>query len=179
MVILEIDKENRRLTLGHKQIEENPWDVFETIFTVGSIHEGTVIAINDKNATIALSYGLEATATIKNLVKEDGTTLKIDEKAEFKVIEFSKENKKIVVSHTKVYQDAKKEQEEAEKKKSKKSKKESSISSKVEKTTLGDIIELTGLKDQLKAEEKNKKIKKLIFINFTNMEPSIEKIIIP
>lgn len=157
VVILEIDKENRRLSLGHKQIEENPWDVFETIFTVGSIHEGTVIAINDKNATIALPYGLEATATIKNLVKEDGTTLKVDEKAEFKVIEFSKENKKIVVSHTKVYQDAKKEQEEVEKKKSKKSKKESSASSKVEKTTLGDIIELTGLKDQLKAEEKNKK----------------------
>ncbi len=156
VVILEIDKENRRLSLGHKQVEENPWDVFETIFNVGSIHEGTVVAINDKNAVIALPYGVEGNATLKNLVKEDGTTLKVDEKAEFKVIEFSKENKKIVVSHTRIFEDAKKESEEEAKKKTKKSssKKETL---KVEKTTLGDIAELAALKDQLEKKQNPKK----------------------
>ncbi|MCX7862890.1 MAG: 30S ribosomal protein S1 [Bacteroidales bacterium] len=154
VVILEIDKENRRLSLGHKQVEENPWDVFETIFTVGSIHEGTVVSINDKNALIALPYGLEGTATLKNIVKEDGTTLKVDEKAEFKVIEFSKENKKIVVSHTRIFEDAKKEQAQESKKKSKKEKKETP---KIEKTTLGDIADLAALKDQLQKSENSKK----------------------
>lgn len=155
VVILEIDKENRRLSLGHKQVEENPWDVFETIFTVGSIHEGTVISINDKNATIALPYGVEGTATLKNLVKEDGTSLKVDEKAEFKVIEFSKENKKIVVSHTRIFEDAKKEMaQESKKKVTKKEKKEAP---KIEKTTLGDIADLAALKDQLQKNEKSKK----------------------
>jgi len=153
VVILEIDKENRRLSLGHKQVEENPWDVFETLFTVGSIHEGTIINITDKNATIALPYGVEGTATTKNLVKEDGTLLKVDEKAEFKIIEFSKENKKIVVSHTRIFEDAKKETEQETKKKaSKKEKKETTP--KVEKTTLGDIADLAALKDQLQNKEK-------------------------
>lgn len=153
VVILEIDKENRRLSLGHKQVEENPWDVFETLFTVGSIHEGTVMNITDKNATIALPYGVEGTATTKNLVKEDGTLLKVDEKAEFKIIEFSKENKKIVVSHTRIFEDAKKETEQETKKKaSKKEKKETTP--KVEKTTLGDIADLAALKDQLQNKEK-------------------------
>jgi len=153
VVILEIDKENRRLSLGHKQVEENPWDVFETLFTVGSIHEGTIINITDKNATIALPYGVEGTATTKNLVKEDGTLLKVDEKAEFKIIEFSKENKKIVVSHTRIFEDAKKETEQETKKKaSKKEKKEATP--KVEKTTLGDIADLAALKDQLQNKEK-------------------------
>jgi len=153
VVILEIDKENRRLSLGHKQVEENPWDVFETLFTVGSIHEGTVMNITDKNATIALPYGVEATATTKNLVKEDGTILKVDEKAEFKIIEFSKENKKIVVSHTRIFEDAKKEtQQESKKKASKKEKKDNTP--KVEKTTLGDIADLAALKDQLQNKEK-------------------------
>ncbi|HOU99262.1 MAG TPA: 30S ribosomal protein S1 [Bacteroidales bacterium] len=153
VVILEIDKENRRLSLGHKQVEENPWDVFETLFTVDSIHEGTVISITDKNATIALPYGVEGTTTTKNLVKEDGTMLKVDEKADFKVVEFSKENKKIVVSHTRIFEDAKKETEQETKKKaSKKEKKEATP--KVEKTTLGDIADLAALKDQLQNKEK-------------------------
>ncbi len=153
VVILEIDKENRRLSLGHKQVEENPWDVFETLFTVDSIHEGTVISITDKNATIALPYGVEGTTTTKNLVKEDGTMLKVDEKADFKVVEFSKENKKIVVSHTRIFEDAKKETEQETKKKaSKKEKKEATP--KVEKTTLGDIADLAAWKDQLQNKEK-------------------------
>ncbi len=155
VVILEIDKENRRLSLGHKQVEENPWDVFETIFTVGSIHEGMVISINDKNATIALPYGVEGTATLKNLVKEDGSSLKVDEKAEFKVIEFSKENKKIVVSHTRIFEDAKKEAAQESKKKT--AKKEKKETPKIEKTTLGDIADLAALKDQLQKNEKSKK----------------------
>lgn len=153
VVILEIDKENRRLSLGHKQVEENPWDVFETLFTVDSIHEGTVISITDKNAVIALPYGVEGTCTTKNLIKEDGTTLKVDEKADFKIIEFSKENKKIVVSHTRIFEDAKKEMaQETKKKASKKEKKE--VTPKVEKTTLGDIADLAALKDQLQNKEK-------------------------
>jgi small subunit ribosomal protein S1 len=155
VVILEIDKENRRLSLGHKQVEENPWDVFETIFTVGSIHEGTIISINDKNAVIALPYGVEGNATLKNIVKEDGTSLKVDDKAEFKVIEFSKENKKIVVSHTRIFEDAKKEAKQETKKKT--AKKEKKEATKVEKTTLGDIADLAALKDQL---QKNENIKK-------------------
>ena len=153
VVILEIDKENRRLSLGHKQVEENPWDVFETLFTIESIHEGTVISITDKNAVIALPYGVEGTCTTKNLIKEDGTTLKVDEKADFKIIEFSKENKKIVVSHTRIFEDAKKEiAQETKKKASKKEKKE--VTTKVEKTTLGDIADLAALKDQLQNKEK-------------------------
>lgn len=153
VIILEIDKENRRLSLGHKQVEENPWDVFETLFTINSIHEGTVIAINDKNATIALPYGVEGISTIKNLVKEDGSSLKVDDKADFKVIEFSKENKKIVVSHTRIFEDTKKEAKQETKKKTvKKEKKE--VAPKVEKTTLGDIADLAALKDQLQGKEK-------------------------
>lgn len=153
VVILEIDKENRRLSLGHKQVEENPWDVFETLFTIDSVHEGTVIAINDKSATIALPYGVEGTSTIKNLVKEDGSALKVDDKAEFKVVEFSKENKKIVVSHTRIFEDTKKESDQENKKKAvKKEKKE--VAPKVEKTTLGDIADLAALKDQLQGKEK-------------------------
>lgn len=155
VVILEIDKENRRLSLGHKQVEENPWDVFETLFTIGSIHEGTIIAINDKNATIALPYGVEGSATVKNIVKEDGTILKVDDKADFKVIEFSKENKKIVVSHTRIFEDAIKEAKQENKKKT--TKKEKKETTKIEKTTLGDIADLAALKDQLQKSENLKK----------------------
>ena len=96
--VLEIDKENRRLSLGHKQLEENPWDVFETIFTVGSIHEGTVTEVMDKGAVISLEYGVEGFATPKHLVKEDGTQAKLDEKLPFKVIEFNKGSKRIILS---------------------------------------------------------------------------------
>ena len=100
--VLEIDKENRRLSLGHKQLEENPWDVFETVFTVGSVHEGTIIEMLDKGAVVALPYGVEGFATPKHLVKEDGSQAQLDEKLEFKVIEFNKDAKRIILSHSRI-----------------------------------------------------------------------------
>ncbi len=166
VIILEIDKENRRLSLGHKQIEENPWDVFETLFTPNSIHEGTIISITDKNATIALPYGVEGIATLKNLVKEDGSMLKVDDKAEFMVSEFLKENKKIIVSHTRTYEDANKAEKTTKKKSIKKEKKETTT--KIEKTTIGDVVDMAGIKDQL--EEKKGKIK-----NEEKVEEKIEE----
>ena len=159
VVVLEIDKENRRLSLGHKQLEENPWDVFETIFTVDSVHEGTVLEIYEKGAVIALPYGVEGFASPKHLIKEDGTMAKVDEKLKFKVIEFNKSAKKIVVSHTKVYEDEKKSPETAGKKPAEKKKKSAKkAKSSIEKTTLGDITDLAALKEEL--EEKQKKTSK-------------------
>ncbi|MBQ8055356.1 MAG: 30S ribosomal protein S1 [Paludibacteraceae bacterium] len=153
--VLEIDKENRRLSLGHKQLEENPWDVFETIFTVNSVHEGTVAEMMDKGAVISLEYGVEGFATPKHLIKEDGTQAKVDEKLPFKVIEFNKEAKKIFLSHSRTFEDAKV-AEEAPKKASKKAKKETIDVPVVEKTTLGDIEGLAALKEQLSNDEKKK-----------------------
>jgi len=156
--VLEIDKENRRLSLGHKQLEENPWDVFETIFTVGSVHEGTVVEMVDKGAVISLPYGVEGFATPKHLVKEDGTQAKIDEKLDFKVIEFNKDSKRIIVSHSRVFEDEKPEAKEAAaerkaKRAPKKEKDEAPIQSSMEKTTLGDIEELAALKEKLSGGE--------------------------
>jgi len=158
--VLEIDKENRRLSLGHKQLEENPWDVFETIFTVGSVHEGTVVEMVDKGAVISLPYGVEGFATPKHLVKEDGTQAKVDDKLEFKVIEFNKDSKRIIVSHSKVYEDERPEAKEAAEKRSAKraSKKEDApqmTSTSSEKTTLGDIEELAALRDKLSGNANN------------------------
>ena len=153
--VLEIDKENRRLSLGHKQLEENPWDVFETIFTVNSVHEGTVAEMMDKGAVISLEYGVEGFATPKHLIKEDGTQAKVDEKLPFKVIEFNKEAKKIFLSHSRTFEDAKV-AEEAPKKASKKAKKETIDVPVMEKTTLGDIEGLAALKEQLSNDEKKK-----------------------
>jgi len=153
--VLEIDKDNRRLSLGHKQLEENPWDVFETVFTVDSVHEGTIIELLDKGAVIALPYGVEGFATPKHLVKEDGTQAQVDEKLEFKVIEFNKEAKRIILSHSRIFEDVQKaENREAakEKKAAKKAtKKDDAPASNqvMEKTTLGDIEELAALKDKL------------------------------
>ncbi len=157
VVVLEIDQENRRLSLGHKQLEENPWDVFETVFTVGSIHEGTITSVNDKGATVALEYGIKGFAPAKTLVKEDGTTAKPEEKLPFKVIEFSKANKKIVLSHSRIAEDAKR-AEEAKESKERSAEAESTqkavkkIKSNIEKTTLGDIDALAALKSEM---EKN------------------------
>ncbi len=156
VVVLEIDKDNRRLSLGHKQLEENPWDVFETIFTVDSIHEGTIIEISDKGAVVALPYGVEGFVTPKHLVKEDGSAARIDEKLNFKVIEFSKSAKKIVLSHSRTYEEdrrasavgGKKQGATVAKRTSKKAK------SSIEKTTLGDITDLAALKDKLEKDEK-------------------------
>ena len=156
VVVLEIDKENRRLSLGHKQLEENPWDVFETIFTVGSIHEGTIIELLDKGAVIALPYGVEGFATPKHLVKEDGSQAQLDEKLQFKVIEFNKDAKRIILSHSRIFEDAAKAEEKAEKKAAKKTKKEEApvITNQAASTTLGDIDTLAALKEQLDAEKK-------------------------
>jgi small subunit ribosomal protein S1 len=107
VVVLELDEENRKLSLGHKQLEENPWDTFETIFTEGSVHEGTVIKVGDKGDIVALQYGVEGFCPNKHSVKEDGSALKVDEVAEFKIIEFNKENKRLVISHSRIWEDAK------------------------------------------------------------------------
>ena len=154
--VLEIDKENRRLSLGHKQLEENPWDVFETVFTVGSIHEGTIIELLDKGAVVALPYGVEGFATPKHLVKEDGSQAQLDEKLEFKVIEFNKEAKRIILSHSRIFEDAAKAEEKAEKKAKKTStKKEETpmIQNQAASTTLGDIDALAALKEQLEGKK--------------------------
>ena len=154
VVVLEIDKDNRRLSLGHKQLEENPWDVFETIFTVDSVHEGTITEIFDKGAVVALPYGVEGFATPRHLVKEDGSQAKVDEKLEFKVIEFNKAAKRIIVSHSRVFEDAQKSEEKAKKNAEEKSTKKAvkQVKEKLEKTTLGDITELAALKEQMTAD---------------------------
>ncbi|HAH22994.1 MAG TPA: 30S ribosomal protein S1 [Prolixibacteraceae bacterium] len=158
VIVLDIDKENRRLSLGHKQLEENPWDVFETIFSVDSVHEGTIVELFDKGATIALPYGVEGFATPRHLVKEDGSQAQLEEKLEFKVIEFSKAAKRIILSHSRVFEDEKKAEETAKRKTSKakptttkavKPVKENNA----EKTTLGDISELAALRTQMEADE--------------------------
>jgi small subunit ribosomal protein S1 len=160
VMVLEIDKENRRLSLGHKQLEENPWDVFENLFTIDSIHEGTVVEVFDKGAVIALPYGVEGFVTPKHLVKEDGTIGKVDEKMQFKVIEFNKSAKKIILSHSRVYEDEKKAVESATKKTDAEPARKSSRKAKpnVEKTTLGDISQLAALKEEM--EEKASKASK-------------------
>jgi small subunit ribosomal protein S1 len=155
VVVLEIDKENRRLSLGHKQLEENPWDVFENLFTVDSIHEGTVIEVFDKGAIIALPYGVEGFATPKHLVKEDGTTAVVDDKLNFKVIEFNKGAKKIIVSHSRVFEDERKGAEAATRRSETEGTKKATrkIKANLEKTTLGDITDLAAIKEEMEEKE--------------------------
>ena len=154
VVVLEIDGENRRLSLGHKQLEENPWDVFETVFTIDSIHKGTITSINDKGALIGLTYGVEGFCPARHLAKADGTTARVEEVMDFKVIEFSKEAKRIVVSHARLHEEVKEEAKRADKatkkadfEDSKKAVKK--VKDSQEKTTLGDISALSDLKDKL------------------------------
>ncbi len=150
--VLEIDKESRRLSLGHKQLEENPWDVFETVFTVGSVHEGTIVEMVEKGAVIQLPYGVEGFATPKHLVKEDGTSAQVDEKLNFKVIEFNKDSKRIILSHSRIFEDeAKAERNESRKAKRATKRQEETpvISTPIEKTTLGDLEALAALKEKL------------------------------
>jgi len=155
VVVLEIDKANRRLSLGHKQLEENPWDVFESIFTVGSVHEGTITDIFDKGAIVSLPYGVEGFTNHKHLIKEDGTKARVDEKLPFKVLEFNKNGKKIVVSHRRVYEDEKKGVKQTEAAETEKATRR--IKSKLEKTTFGDIADLAALKKEMVAKEKDAK----------------------
>ena len=146
--VLEIDKENRRLSLGHKQLEENPWDVFETIFIVGSIHEGTITELLDKGAVIALPHGVEGFATPKHLTKEDGSSANQGETLQFKVIEFNKDAKRIILSHSRIFEDeAKAESKKAAKKAAKTE--DAPVAPAIEKTTLGDLEELAALKEKL------------------------------
>ncbi|MDR0691717.1 MAG: 30S ribosomal protein S1 [Prevotellaceae bacterium] len=151
VIVLEVDQDNRRLSLGHKQLEENPWDVFETVFLIDSIHEGTITAITDKTAFVALPYGVEGMASIKQLVKEDGTTAKVDEKIPFKVLEFNKGAKRITLSHTRTFEDAKHENEEKEKVTEAETTQRAvkKLKANLEKTTLGDISELAALKSEM------------------------------
>ncbi len=159
VVVLEIDKPNRRLSLGHKQLEENPWDVFETLFSVDSVHEGTIVDTFDKGAVIALPYGVEGFATPRHLVKEDGTQAKTDEKLPFKVIEFNKGGKRIILSHSRVFEDGKKSEEQSTKKTQAETTRKGvkKLKDTLEKTTLGDISDLAALKDQMEAKEKKSK----------------------
>jgi len=162
VVVLDVDQEIRRLSLGHKQLEENPWDVFESIFTVGSIQQGTIISTSDKGVIVSLPYGVEGFCPNRHLKKEDGTTAKVDETLDFKVIEFSKENKKIILSHSRIWEDkqnAATEAETAEKEKAAKNTKRAvkQINENVERTTLGDLDVLAALKENLEKEEKGEK----------------------
>ncbi len=178
VVVLEIDKENRRLSLGHKQLEENPWDVFESVFTIDSVHEGTVIDVQEKGAIISLPYGVEGFASVKNIVKEDGTKAKVDEKLPFKVVEFSKSAKKIVVSHTRVFEDSKRSDERGKRKATEANvkKTQKKIKSNLEKTTLGDISDLASLKSEMEANEKKSQAKAKKEEKPAKEEPKAEKV---
>ena len=157
VIVLEIDKQNRRLSLGHKQLEEHPWDVFETVFKQDSIHEGTIVEMMDKGAVIQLEYGVEGFATPKHLVKEDGSQAQQGEKLSFKVIEFNKESKRIILSHSRTFEDA----QRAEAREAKKAKRQSSsrkeeapaIQNQAASTTLGDLSALADLKAKMQAEK--------------------------
>jgi len=164
--VLEIDKENRRLSLGHKQLEENPWDVFETIFTVGSVHDGTIIEMLDKGAVVSLPYGVEGFATPRHLTKQDGSPAKLDEKLPFKVIEFNKDSKRIILSHSRTFEDEQRSARAAERRARNNSGSSNNAGSShhapapemanapvIEKTTLGDIEELAALKEKLESGE--------------------------
>ena len=163
VVVLEIDKDNRRLSLGHKQLEENPWNAFEQQFAVDSIHTGTITELNDKGAVVSLGDNVEGFAPAKQLAKEDGTTAKAGETLEFKVVEFSKATKRIILSHSRLNEEIKRAEvqaERAEKKRSDDATKDSvkKLNASVEKTTLGDISGLAELKAQMEAAaEKPKK----------------------
>ncbi|MDA3944618.1 MAG: 30S ribosomal protein S1 [Bacteroidetes bacterium] len=164
VVVLDVDEENRRLSLGHKQLEENPWDVFESIFTVGSVHQGTIITANDKGAIVSLPYGVEGFVPNRHLKKEDGSNAKVEETIDFKVIEFSKENKKIILSHSRIHEDQAFVQRSAEKETKGKEVKSTKravkiINENLERTTLGDLDVLAGLKKDLEDEEKSAKKK--------------------
>jgi small subunit ribosomal protein S1 len=150
VVVLEVDAENRRLSLGHKQLEENPWDVYESLFSVGSVHQGKIVNMNDKGATVILPYDVEAFAPMRHLDKADKSKAKNGETLDFKVIEFSKDSKKIIVSHTRTFQDGNDgtRTESDEKKNRATSKSVKQINESLEKTTLGDLDIFQKLKEE-------------------------------
>ena len=159
VVVLEVDKENRRLSLGHKQLEENPWNEYENTYSVGSVHEGTVTALADKGATITFADGVTGFCSNRNLAKQDGTPAKEGEVLTFKVTEFNKGSKKITLSHTRTYEEVRREEarKEAREKESEANTTQKAVrklKDNLEKTTLGDISDLADLKSRLEAEEK-------------------------
>ncbi|MEN9522166.1 MAG: hypothetical protein RL065_543 [Bacteroidota bacterium] len=158
VIVLNLDTENRKMSLGHKQLEEDPWDTFESIFPVGSIHQGTIVRKDDKGATVQLQYGLEGYAPVKHLKKENGKNAEIDETLDFKILEFEKSDKRILLSHSKIVMDAKnasKATEEGEKVAEEKRTKDSvkTINEKVKKSTMGDLEALTKLKESMDKNE--------------------------
>ena len=156
VVVLDIDKDNRRLSLGHKQLEDNPWDVFEGIYTVGSIHEGTITEMLEKGAVVSLEKGVEGFATPKHLVKEDGTQAVQGEVLPFKVIEFNKDSKRIILSHSRTFEDVQREEKKAAKKARAAAKKEDApvkIENQPAATTLGDLDILAQLKEKMEKGE--------------------------
>ena len=152
IIVLELDKESRRLSLGYKQLEENPWDVYETLFELGSEHEGTVAKMKDKAGIISLPYGVESYCPAKHMKKEDGSDLSLDDKASFKVIEFNKDSKKILVSHTKVWGQAEDKKKKAKSKSTSRAVK--NLNEAAEKTTLGDLGALADLKKEMDKKKK-------------------------
>lgn len=157
VVVLDIDKENRRLSLGHKQLEENPWDKFEEKYVQDSIHEGKIIEVLDKGAVVQLEDGVEGFATPKHLVKEDGSQAQLGETLDFKVIEFNKDAKRIILSHSRIFEDVQRAEakKNAPKKPAKKAEQTPGIQNKAASTTLGDLDVLAALKDKMneQAEE--------------------------
>ncbi len=156
MIILGIDKENRKLQLGHKQLEEDPWNSLQDTFAIGSLHEGTVSRRDDKGATVQLSYGLEGFAPNRHLAKEDGKSIAADETAQFMVIEFDRNEKRIVVSHTRIWEQVKVDEAEAVKKEARveadnTKKAVKNVQAKVEKSTLGDLGVLAELKKKMES----------------------------
>ena len=154
VMIMGIDKENRKLQLGHKQLEEDPWNTLQDTFAIGTLHEGTVSRRDDKGATVQLSYGLEGFAPNRHLTKEDGKSIGADETAQFMVIEFDRNEKRIVVSHSRIWEQGQAEAVEAAKKEAKAEadntrKAVKNVQSKVEKATLGDLGVLADLKKKM------------------------------
>lgn len=160
VVVLEIDMEERKLTLGHKQIEEDPWDTFEEVFPEGSVHEGVVIRKEDNGGIVQLPYGLEAFAPMKHLKKEDGKMAEVDDKLDFKVIEFDRNDKKIIISHSRTFEEERKSDTGKKTRASKGSTSTKVKNRNVEKTTLGDLDVLSELQAQMKESESGKKTSK-------------------
>jgi small subunit ribosomal protein S1 len=165
VIVIELDADNRRLALGHKQLEENPWDTFESVFTLGSTHKATVISKSDKMATLELPYGIEGLAPLKQLTKADESVAEVGEALDFVVIEFQKEDRKIILSHTRTFTEATAEEVAAaaakpeKKKATKTADKPAAVTA--EKSTMGDIGALSALKEQMEGAEREQAIKKL------------------
>ena len=153
VAVLELDVENRRLALGHKQLEQNPWDTFETLFPIGSVHKCIVNSKNDKGAVLELPYGLEGFATVKNLDKEDGSQVEVGESVDFKVTEFSKDDKRIVLSHSSLFREEAKAPKKATTPPVKKKEEAAEMPAQAEKSTFGDIDALAELKEKMEGKK--------------------------